>query len=269
MKTTPTAATAGRLACDDVGQGLAVVLFHAFPLDREMWSPQVAAISNAGFRAIAVDLPGFGESSPTEAWSVDSAADMIASLLESKGITKVVAAGLSMGGYVAMAVARRHPGLLAGLILADTRAAQDMDQVRANRDRLIAAVRVNGPSAAVDAMLGGLVSEPTRSTNSALVERVRRMILRQKPEGLIAALGALRDRPDATPQLAELQVPALVLVGEFDTLTPLLAAARIAGTIPHSDLTHIPGAAHLSNLENPSAFNAAVLAFLRRLPREG
>jgi pimeloyl-ACP methyl ester carboxylesterase len=151
------------------------------------------------------------------------------------------------------------------MVLADTRAAPDVPHMRANRDKLIAAVKANGSVAAADAMLPNLFSEPTRTTNPALIERVRRIVLRQPATGIIAGLLALRDRPDAAPALESVSVPLLVLVGEFDTVTPLLTAARIAGIVRKSDLAHIPGAGHLSSLENPEAFNSAVIAFLKQL----
>lgn len=266
MKTIDLGANSVKLAFDDVGSGLPVVLLHAFPLDRSMWQPQIEPLLNAGFRVVAVDLPGFGDT-PCDlpCFTIDRGADHVAGLLGALGIEKAVVTGLSMGGYVAMSIARRHAQVLAGMVLADTRAAPDVPHVRANRDKLIAAVKEKGALAAADAMLQNLLSEPTRSTNPALVERVRKIILRQSTEGLVAGLGALRDRPDAAPDLETVDVPTLVLVGEFDTVTPMITAARIAGTVRKSDLTHIPGAGHLSNLENPDAFNSALIAFLKRL----
>lgn len=266
MKTIELSEHSLNIAYDDVGSGLPVVFLHAFPLDREMWTPQVGPISSAGFRVISIDLPEFGGSSrDKDGFTIDRGADLVASLLKALEIPKTVVVGLSMGGYVAMSIARRHPALLAGMVLADTRAAPDVPHVRANRDKLIAAVQAQGSVAAADAMLPNLFSEPTRMTNPALIERVRQIALRQSAAGIVSGLKALRDRPDAAPALETLAVPLLVLVGEFDTVTPLLAAARIAGTVRKSDLAHIPGAGHLSNLENPEAFNSAVISFLKQL----
>jgi 3-oxoadipate enol-lactonase len=266
MKTLVLAPHSTKVTYDDVGTGLPVVFLHAFPLDREMWTPQIGPISQAGFRVLAVDLPEFGGTAPDiEGFTIDRGADLVADFLKALEIRQAVVVGLSMGGYVAMSIARRHPSLLAGLVLADTRAAPDVPHVRANRDKLISAVQAKGSVAAADAMLPNLFSEPTRATNPALIERVRQIALRQSPSGLIAGLRALRDRPDAAPALESVAVPILVLVGEFDTVTPLLAAARIAGTVRKSDLAHIPGAGHLSSLENPESFNSAVIAFLKGL----
>jgi 3-oxoadipate enol-lactonase len=266
MKTIELAHRWMTVAYDDVGTGLPVVLLHAFPLDREMWAPQLGALAEAGFRALAPDLPEFGRSTPgTDAFTIDRGADVVADFLEALGVAKAVVGGLSMGGYVAMAFARRHPDRLRGLILADTRAAPDNTEARVKRDRLVADVQGFGPPAAIDALLPKLVSDHTRTADPALVETVRQIGLRQSATGLIAGLYALRDRPDATPGLDAIAVPTLVLVGEHDALTPPLAAARIAAHIRGSELAHVPGAGHLSSLENPTAFNAVVLAFLRKL----
>lgn len=251
---------------EDVGEGPPVVLLHAFPFDRAMWAPQLGPLSAAGFRVIAPDLPEFGETTPgSEVFTIERGADVVADLLEGLGVGRAVVGGLSMGGYVALAFARRHPGRLAGLILADTKAAADDADARANRDRLIADVKGAGPTAVVEALFPKLFAPATRDRDPGVLEKAREIVLRQRPAGVIAGLYALRDRPDATAGLAAVAVPTLVLVGEHDAVTPPLAAAAIAGSVPGAELVHIPDAGHLSNLENPDAFNAAVIAFLKRL----
>jgi pimeloyl-ACP methyl ester carboxylesterase len=254
------------VAYDEMGTGLPVVLLHAFPFDRTMWAPQLGPLSAAGFRVIAPDLPEFGDSTPGgDVITIERAADVVADFLDALHITRAVVGGLSMGGYVALAFARRHPQRLAGLILADTKAAPDDDEAKARRDDLIAAVNAGGPVAAADALLPKVVSDRTREKNPAAVETLRQIALRQTSAGVIAGLYALRDRPDAAPGLPSVAVPTLVLVGEFDTVTPPLAAARLSGTIRKSELVHVPGTGHISNVENPEAFNAAVVAFLKKL----
>src|SRR5581483_3065942 len=169
------------------------------------------------------------------------------------------------GGYVAMAFARRYHDRLAGLILADTRSEPDDLTARQNRDALIAAVKAEGPGAAADAMIPKLLGERTRLTKPEVVETVEQMMLRQGSTGVIAGLYALRDRPDAAPGLLGVAVPTLVLVGEQDAITPPALAEKLVSRIRGSQLVVIPGAGHLSNLENPEAFNAAVLALLTGL----
>jgi pimeloyl-ACP methyl ester carboxylesterase len=251
---------------EDVGTGLAVVLLHAFPLDRAMWEPQLRPLADAGYRILAPDLPEFGETTPgSEVFAIERTADVIADFLDEIGIEKAVVGGVSMGGYIAMAFARRHPLRLTALILADTKAPPDDDDARANRDRLIADVKVGGPTAAADALLPKLVSPTTRERHAEVIEQARSIILRQRAAAIIAALYALRDRPDALPALASIGVPTLVIVGEDDAVTPPSAAEQLARRIPGAELVMIPKAGHLSNLENAEAFNSAVISFLAKL----
>ena len=251
------------LAYTDTAAGPTLVLLHAFPLDREMWRPQLAALAGTA-RVLAVDLPGFGKTPlPAEPWSVDSAADAVAGLLDVLGLTgRVVVGGLSMGGYVAMAFARRLADRLAGLILADTRAEPDDDAAKGNREKMIATAKKDGAAAVVEAMLPKLLSDATRTGSPAVVENVRAIGTRQTAEGVAAGLAALRDRPDAGPGLDQLSVPVLVIVGEHDAVTPPTLASAMAGRVYGSEQVTIPNAGHLSNLENPEAFNAAVARFL-------
>lgn len=258
--TLPNGATVGY---DDAGTGPPLVLLHAFPLDRAMWRAQLADLPDVA-RVINPDLPGFGESSPAGAFTVDGAADTVAAFVAALGLSKVALGGLSMGGYIALAFARRHPDKLTKLILADTRAGIDDTNARAGRDKSVETVRAKGTAALFDGMLPKVLSENTHATNHALVERLKAIAARQKPESVAAALAALRDRPDANPGLKDVTVPTLVLVGEFDAVTPPLGSANLSAQIRGSELIHVPKAGHLSNAENPDAFNAAVRAFLAK-----
>ena len=129
---------------------------------------------------------------------------------------------------------------------------------------MIALAHEKGAAGVIEAMLPKLLSDETRERRRAVAERVRGLGSRQSAAAVAAALAALRDRQDANPGLGRIAVPTLVLVGEHDTLTPPLAAAKIAGAVPGSTLVTVPGAGHLSNLESPEAFNAAVRAFLAK-----
>ena len=247
---------------DEAGVGgVPLVLLHAFPLDRGMWQPQLAALADVT-RVVALDLPGFGESSPAGAFTIDGVADAVAAFLAARGIPKAVVCGLSMGGYVALAFARRHPEKLGGLILADTKAEPDDDTARAGREKSIALTREKGAAGLIGQMLPKMLCDDTREKKPDVVDTVRTIAGRQTVSGVTAALAALRDRPDATPALGNISANTLILVGEHDTITPPLAAASLAANIWGSAVVTVPGAAHLSNLENPEAFNAAVREFL-------
>ena len=252
------------ISYDEAGAGgVPLVLLHAFPLDRGMWQPQLAALADVT-RVVALDLPGFGESSPG-AFTIEGAADVVAEFLAARAIPKAVVCGLSMGGYVALALARRHPNALAALILADTRAGVDDRTAKANRTKSIALVEVKGSAALFEGMLPKVLSEQTHATKPEVVDRLKSIAAKQPAASVIAALAALRDRPDANPGLKAVVVPTLVLVGEYDAVTPPLAAANLSAQIRRSTLVHIPGAGHLSNVENPDAFNAAVCGFIAGL----
>jgi pimeloyl-ACP methyl ester carboxylesterase len=255
----------GAIGYDDVGSGPAVVLLHAFPLSRAMWRRQVDALQDA-YRVIAPDLRGFGDSSgfpgtPT----VDQLADDVAAVLAEVGVDRAVIGGLSMGGYVALAFARRHPDRLRGLVLADTRAEPDDAAARANRDRMIAQASEGTGASVIEGMLPRLLGPATPAQRPEVVEEVRQLGAAQVSAGIVGALRALRDRPDARPGLGAIGVPTLVLVGRDDALTPVALSESLAAAIRGARLVVIEGAGHLSNLEQPSAFNAALRTFLDAL----
>jgi 3-oxoadipate enol-lactonase len=240
-----------------------LVLIHAFPLDRRMWRWQAEPLSDAA-RILTVDLPGFGESAaPPASATLDEWADELENLLDDLvGGDPVVVGGLSMGGYVALRLAELHPERLEALILADTRAGADSEEGRAARDQAIFQVRRHGTPAVVEGLLPKLLS-PEASPD--VVAFAREIMLEQRPEVIAAALAAMRDRPDSSHILASIRVPALVIVGDADTLTPPSEAEAMARALADSWLVKIPRAGHLANLEAPDQFNAAVAAFLQSL----
>ncbi len=258
--------SAAGLSFDDLGDGPAVVLLHAFPLARTMWRPQVEALQGE-YRVITPDLRGFGGSRGfADAPSVETMADDVAGLLDELKVPgPVVLGGLSMGGYVALAFARRHPARLRGLVLADTKADPDDAEGRANRDRLIAFAQNNTARAVIDQMLPKLLGADTTARRPEVVEEVRAIASRQTVAGIVGALKGLRDRPDANPDLGAVAVPTLVLVGRDDTLTPPAKSEEMAARIPNARLVVLDGAGHLSNLEQPERFNAALRSFLQSL----
>src|SRR5262245_1294562 len=167
-----------------------------------------------------------------------------------------------MGGYVALAFARRHPGRLRGLVLANTRSEPDDEAGKANRDRMIASAADHPASAVIEQMLPKLLGPQTQKHRPEVVEHVKVIASAQAPAGIIAALKALRDRPDAGPHLGAIAVPTLVIVGADDALIPPPLSLKLAAQIPRARLVALAGAGHLSNLEAPDAFGAALRDFL-------
>jgi pimeloyl-ACP methyl ester carboxylesterase len=257
--------TDGIIGFDDVGQGPAVVLLHGFPLCRLMWRKQAEDLHDR-WRIIAPDLRGFGDSRGFDGTpSVDQMADDVAHLLDDLKVDRAVVGGLSMGGYVSLAFARRHASRLRGLVLADTKAEPDDEAARANRDRLIAFAATSTGVAVLEQMLPKLVSTETMANRPEVLDELRALAGAQVARGLVAALQALRDRPDARPGLAAIAVPTLVVVGRDDTLTPPAQSEALAAAIRDARLVVIDRAGHMSNLEQPTRFTAAVRAFLQEL----
>lgn len=249
---------------DDLGAGAPLLLLHAFPLDARMWAPQLAALS-AKHRVVTPDLAGFGRARALDPrLSLDAHADDIAALLAALALPKVTLLGLSMGGYIALAFARRYPERLAGLVLADTRATGDSAEGKAGRGRSIAQVQAEGVPALALALLPRLLTDKAAPE---VRERVRHIASEQPPAGVIAGLTAMRDRGDESPILAGITVPALVLVGSDDALTPPSEAKMMAEALPRGSLAVVENAGHLSNQEAPEAFNAALVGWLDRPER--
>lgn len=251
----PSTAPAPPLAHDDVGSGDAVVFVHAFPFDARMWSAERILLSPR-HRVITPDLRGFGRSRGLAApRTIAEHADDVAALCASIGVTRARIVGLSMGGYVALALAHRHPALVTSLGLCDTRSAPDAEDARAGRARSIALVGERGVGALVDALLPRLCAD---QTGEPVREQIRRIAADQAAPGVIAALVAMRDRPDATPWLGGISVPTLVVVGSHDALTPPDEARAMAERMPDARVIEIPGAGHLPCFEQPDAFARAL-----------
>lgn len=260
-----------RLHYLEAGSGdRALVLLHAFPLHAAMWERQLADLSD-GWRVIAPDLPGFGQSDPLpdpNEPSLEALADAVAGLLDHLGLSQVVLGGLSMGGYTAFVFARHHRPRLRALVLADTRAGADSSEVRERRTKQQGEVRERGTAELVETLLGNLLTEETHAQRHEIVEHARRLMLDASPGAVIAALEAMKRRSDASEDLAGLDVPTLILVGDKDASAPVDVAEEMAQHLPNARLAIIPDAGHLSNLEQPKAFNAELKAFLNELDSE-
>jgi len=247
-----------QLAYECHGGGKPLVLIHAFPFDGRMWAATAKALGGR-CRVIAPDMRGFGASSlGGRDASIADMADDVAGLLDSLGIERAAVGGLSMGGYVSLAFAARHPERLERLILADTRAAADSEVARAGRADALALVAKEGVAALVERQLAALLSP---AASDGVRDHVRGLG-KQSPEGVSAGIRALRDRPDRRAELPSIAVPALLIVGTDDKISPPVEMAGMASAIPGARLVEIAGAGHLSNLERPSEFVAAVANFI-------
>lgn len=253
-----------RLAYTDQGAGPVVVLLHGFPLSRAMWAEQIKALSGS-YRVIAPDLRGHGESpAPEGAYTMEAMADDVVELLDDLGVTEPVAlGGLSMGGYVTLALALKHPDRVRAVMLLDTRAEGDSAEAAAGREKSAKAVLEAGhPGSVVESMIPKLFAEPTINEKPDLVASFRTQMEKTPAQGVAGALRGMAARPDQTGRLGEIRVPSLVVVGEHDAITPPEVGRSMADALPASRFEIIPGAGHLSPSENSEAVNAVILKFL-------
>ncbi len=258
------------VAHDDAGRGEAVVLLHGFPFDRSMWREQARELSET-CRVVAPDLRGQGETSlggTAGAATMEEMAADVAALLDELNAPRAFVGGLSMGGYVALAFCRAFPGRVRALVLADTRAQPDTEDARRTREETARRALQEGMAPLVEAMLPKLLSPATLERRPDIVERVRGMMLAARPEGAAAALRGMAVRRDQTDLLGEIEVPTLIVVGREDAVTPPAEAGAMRDKIRGAKLVVVEGAGHLSNVERPDEFNAALSDFLRGLPTE-
>jgi len=258
-----------KLAFSDTRHAPTLVLLHGFPLSREMWVEQLASIGSL-YRVIAPDLRGHGQSeSPDGAYTMEEMADDVVELLDRLEVKQpVVLGGLSMGGYVALALVLRHPQRVRGLILCDTRAAADTPEAAKGREETARNVLREGTGRwMIETMVPRLFGKTTREKHPQRVEAMLALMERTSPRGIAGALRGMAIRTDRRGDLQRITVPTLVLVGEDDVISPPAEARELAGSIPHARLEIIPAAGHLAPYENPEAANDAIVRFLHHLDR--
>jgi len=255
-----------RLAVHTSGSGLPLLMLHGFPLDHGMWARQEPLAEH--LRLIVPDQRGFGGSAGPGPKSMEQLADDAVALLDALHVTEpAVVCGLSMGGYVAQHVAARHPDRVAALVLVDTRLEADTPDVRAGRVDLAAKVGRIGQRIVAEAMVPRLLATSAEARGApdrvAIEAELQRTIEAQPVATIQAALAALGDRPDMTDAMRRLRAPALLVVGAEDALTPPACMEKAEQLIPDARLLVVPRAGHMTPLEAPGVFNAAVLEFLR------
>jgi pimeloyl-ACP methyl ester carboxylesterase len=256
--------------------GPAIVLLHGYPFDRSMWREQIDFLSARGYRVIAPDLRGLGDTvaqtsvgepstpnhrlksvPPTITTMADMARD-VATLMDELKIDQAVICGLSMGGYVAFEFLHLFPQRVGGLVLAGTRAPADNSQEKQAREEQAQRILAEGMTGIAEANLPKLLAPRTLTEKPDVVRRVREMISRANPQGAAAAQRGMAARRDYSDDLSSIKVPTLVIVGRDDPIRPVSDARFMHDRIQGSQLEVIENAAHMTNLEQPEIFNRAL-----------
>ncbi|WP_105482300.1 alpha/beta fold hydrolase [Abditibacterium utsteinense] len=243
-----------------------LIFLHAFPLSSAMWQVQIDEFSK-DFEVFAPDFRGIGQTSGFDAKpSIQTLASDLAIWLEEMDVYAAInLCGLSMGGYVALEFARQFPEKLRGLIFCDTRADADTIEAKKARNEMQAFAKENNGRAIAQKMLPKLLGETTLRENPRIPQKIKEIAAPNSGENLSKLIAAMRDRRDSTEFLPEIKVPTLVLGGREDAVSSPEFMTEMAAKIPNAKHVVIEGAGHLSNLEKPQEFNAAIRDFLNSL----
>jgi pimeloyl-ACP methyl ester carboxylesterase len=252
------------IAYDDGGSdNNCLLLVHGHPFNRSMWSPQLDAFSKSGWRVIAPDLRGYGESSVVPGkTTLDIFAHDLAALLDALSIRKVVIGGLSMGGQIVMEFCRLFPERVRGVLLAATFPQLETEEGKRNRALMADRLLREGMSDYAEEVLPKMIAPRNIKSMPQVAEHVLTMMRSAPPDGAAAALRGRAERPDYQETLASLSVPALIVVGDQDAYTTRAEAERMHSLLKRSELVWIEGVGHMPNLECQAEFNAGLQRLL-------
>jgi 3-oxoadipate enol-lactonase len=240
-----------------------LVFLHGFPFNQSMWTDQVA-FAQAQFNVIAYDQRGHGQGElGAGQYAFENFVDDLLNLLDARGVQKAILCGLSMGGYVALRAIERAPERISGLILCDTRSEADSNEAKLKRAATVKTIKDQGVSIFCEDFLKSVLTPETLASRPDIATRVRHMIMGNNPLGIIGTTLAMAGRTDTTESLSRIKVPTLILVGDKDPITPPSAAQAMHERISGSIMAVIANASHMSNLENPKAFNQHLGEFLK------
>lgn len=243
--------------------GTPLIFIHGFPFSKLMWENQIEVFKHH-IRVLAYDVRGFGNTEPgTIAYSMDQFGQDLFHFMDALKIEKAVVCGLSMGGYIALHAIEQHPERIVGVILADTQCSADDAEGKQKRIDTIASIREKGLLEYTQDSLKKLFSELSVANKKEEIAFIKHTIQRTRVETVCNTLQALADRAEKCSFLDFITMPVLIMVGEHDVITPPEAAKKIHARIAGSMLHIIDHAGHVSNLENTSSFNLAMLRFLK------
>ncbi|MDB5039309.1 MAG: hypothetical protein JWN27_35 [Candidatus Eremiobacteraeota bacterium] len=241
-----------------------VVCFaHSLASDGGMWAEQVAAVLDGGFRALRVDMRGHGGSEALPPpYSIDALAGDVAALLEILGIERAHFVGLSVGAMIGQTLAIRYGAKVASLLLSDTQPSSPAN-ARAGWSAPLAMVRQSNSLTPVrSGMMRAWLSDAFKARRPERWAQIERTLLATPPAGFEGCVAAMTDF-DVTAELPSVRIPALVVCGAADPMTPPAENRRLAALIPGARYEEIPDARHFANVEQPETFNRIMTAWLK------
>ncbi len=251
------------LSYDDVGEGdIPVIFLHGFPFDKTMWHVQLDALKTS-HRLISCDIRGFGKSNDeASALNIDLFGDDLIMFLDALSIDKAIFCGLSMGGYIALNALKRHPERFSALILCDTQCIADTTEVTDKRLKAIEEIKADGVSGFNDGFIKKVFHKDSLKNKKKLVEQLKTVVYANPPHIIMQGLLALASRTETCSILPSIDIPTLILCGRQDEVTPLAQSQYMHEHIKASILHIVENAGHVSNLEQPDAFNKYLGDFL-------
>lgn len=251
------------LAYDDMGEGTPIIFLHGFPFNKSMWKPQFDSLKQH-FRVIAPDLRSFGNSKDDSSeLSMDLFANDLIALMDDLKLDKVTVCGLSMGGYIALNAIQRYPERFTAIILCDTQCNADNEEGKAKRFKSIEDIKSKGITDFTEGFLKNVFHTETVSSKPEIVASVKNMMLSNSEHAFTNGLKALAERNETCSKLDQIDVPALIICGSDDTLTPVSKAQYLHENIKGSQLSIIQNAGHISNMEQSDDFNKIIIDFLK------
>jgi len=239
-----------------------IIFIHGFPFNKSMWDTQMDALKD-NYRVIAYDVRGHGNSDAgIGAFSIELFVNDLVRLMDKLKLYKAILCGLSMGGYIALNAAIKYPERFDALILNDTQCIADTPEIKEKRQVAINSIKEKGVEQYADESIKNLFAPESFTQRAHVISKVKEMIVNTPEQTLCNTLNALAERKETCNQLQAIDIPVLIMVGKEDKITPIAAAQLMHKKIPDSTLKIILHAGHVTNLENPTAFNYRLVKFL-------
>lgn len=239
----------------------AVIFIHGFPFDKSMWNGQLEALSK-DYYCIAYDLSGFGRSKAREHFSIEQFADDLDAFMDHMQINQAAICGLSMGGYIALRAITKYPERFQKIILCDTQCIADTAEAKEKRMNSIRQIEKDGLVNFAEGFVKNIFTEASQQSGLPAVSMIRSTILQTEPSSVTGTLKALAEREETCSVLPDINIPALIICGSADKVTPVTQAEYLNKNIKGSVLKIIEDASHVSNLEQPAVFNDTLKKFL-------